>query len=57
VARGTLFDVLNASDTFYAAAVGYVQALAQRDAGRYVLLARTGALLDALQVPTYVIPD
>lgn len=51
--RGTLFDVINASDTFYSAAVGYVQALAQRDAARYVVLARTGELLEALEIPTY----
>jgi adhesin transport system outer membrane protein len=51
--RGTLFDVLNASDTFYAAAVGYIQAVAQRDAARYVLLSRTGKLLDAFGIPQY----
>lgn len=51
--RGTLFDVLNASDTFYAAAVSYIQALAQRDAARYVLLSRTGRLLDAFGIPQY----
>ncbi|TPG10844.1 TolC family protein [Sphingomonas oligophenolica] len=51
--RGTLFDVLNASDTFYSAAIGYIQALSQRDAARYVLLSRTGKLLDAFGIPTY----
>ena len=51
--RGTLFDVLNASDTFYSAAIGYIQALAQRDAARYVLLSRTGKLLDAFGIPQY----
>ena len=55
--RGTIFDVLNASDTFYSAAVTYVQALAQRDAARYVLLSRTGRLLDALAIPKYVVRD
>ncbi|UZK65043.1 TolC family protein [Sphingomonas sp. M1-B02] len=55
--RGTIFDVLNASDTFYAAAISYVQALAQRDAARYVLLSRTGRLLDALAIPKYIVRD
>ena len=55
--RGTLFDVIDASDTYYTAAVGYVQALAQRDAARYVLLARTGELLDALEIPVYTLRD
>ncbi|WP_390547382.1 TolC family protein [Qipengyuania sp. MTN3-11] len=55
--RGTLFDVIEASDTFYSAATGYMQALAQRDAARYVLLARTGALLETLEIPNYTLRD
>lgn len=55
--RGTIFDVLNASDTFFAAATGYVQALAQRDAARYVLLSRTNRLLEALAIPKYIVRD
>lgn len=55
--RGTLFNVIEASDTFYSAATGYMQALAQRDAARYVLLARTGALLETLEIPTYSLRD
>lgn len=55
--RGTLFDTINASDTFFAAAAGYIQAVARRDAVRYELLARTGGLLDALEVPAYTLPN
>lgn len=51
--RGTLFEVIDASDAFYAAATSYLQTLAQRDATRYVLLANTGALLDALRIAPY----
>jgi outer membrane protein, adhesin transport system len=52
--RGTLFEVIDASDAFYAAATSYLQTLAQRDASRYVLLANTGGLLDALRIAPYV---
>ncbi|UVI40869.1 TolC family protein [Qipengyuania spongiae] len=55
--RGTLFDVIEAGDTFYSAATGYMQALAQRDAARYIVLARTGALLEALAIPNYSLRD
>ena len=51
--RGTLFETIQASDSFYSAATGYLQTLAQRDAARYVLLARTGALLDVLRIDPY----
>ena len=52
--RGTLFEAIDASDAFYAAATSYLQTLAQRDAARYVLLASTGGLLDALRIAPYV---
>lgn len=46
--RGTLIDVLDANDTYFAAAASYIGTLAERDAAHYVLLSRTGRLLDAL---------
>lgn len=51
-ARGSLFDVLQAEDNYFAVAGNYIQALTERDSARYVLLARTGRLLDALAIPT-----
>ena len=50
VARGTLFDVLEANDAYFETAVAYVQALSEVDAARYVLLFRTGKLLEALDI-------
>lgn len=50
--RGSLLDVLAASDTYFAAAAAYIQAIAERDAARYVLLSRTGRLLTALDIPS-----
>lgn len=50
VARGSLFDVLASEDTFFETATAYVQGVAELDAARYVLLSRTGRLLDALQI-------
>ena len=48
--RGSLLDVLAANDTYFAAAAAYVDGLTQRDAAYYVLLARTGRLLGALDI-------
>ena len=50
VSRGTLFDVIDANDAYFGAAAAYVESLADRDAAHYVLLARTGRLLPALQI-------
>jgi adhesin transport system outer membrane protein len=53
--RGTLFDVVAAEDTYFEAATLYIQALSELDASRYVLLSRTGRLLDALGIdPTRI---
>jgi adhesin transport system outer membrane protein len=49
-ARGSLFDVLQAEDTYFSVAGRYIQTLTERDAARYVLLARTGRLLEALDI-------
>jgi outer membrane protein, adhesin transport system len=51
VSRGTLFDVLDAEDRFFDAAANYIQGLSEYDSARYVLLARSGQLLDALAIP------
>jgi outer membrane protein, adhesin transport system len=50
VARGSLFDVLEANDAYFGTAIAYVQAMSELDAARYVLLSRTGKLLDALDL-------
>jgi adhesin transport system outer membrane protein len=50
VARGSLFDVVAAEDTYFQAAASYIQAIAELDAARYVLLSRTGRLLEALAI-------
>jgi adhesin transport system outer membrane protein len=50
VTRGTMFDVINANDAYFGAAAAYIESLADRDAAHYVLLARTGRLLTALQI-------
>lgn len=49
-ARGTLFDVVAAEDAYFEAATSYIQALTELDAARYVLLSRTGRLLEALAI-------
>jgi adhesin transport system outer membrane protein len=49
-ARGSLFDVLEANDAYFETAVAYVQAISELDAARYVLLSRTGKLLEALDI-------
>jgi adhesin transport system outer membrane protein len=50
VARGTLFDVVAAEDAYFGSATAYIQALSELDAARYVLLSRTGRLLDVLEI-------
>jgi adhesin transport system outer membrane protein len=50
VQRGTLFDVLGAEDSYFDSASAYIQAVTELDAARYVLLSRTGRLLDSLSI-------
>lgn len=50
VSSGTLFDVIEAEDRYFETAVGYLQAVTELDAARYVLLSRTGQLLPALGI-------
>lgn len=49
-ARGTLFDVIAAEDAYFAAATAYIQGLTELDAARYILLSRTGLLLQRLGI-------
>ena len=49
-ARGTLFDVVAAEDAYFTSATSYIQALTELDASRYILLSRTGRLLEILQI-------
>ena len=50
VARGTIEGVLDANESYFETAVGYVLALSELDAARYVLLSRTGKLLETLEI-------
>ena len=50
VARGTLFDVVAAEDAYFESATAYIQSLTELDAARYILLSRTGRLLDVLDI-------
>ena len=49
-ARGTLFDVVAAEDAYFESATAYIQALTELDAARYILLSRTGRLLEVLEI-------
>lgn len=50
VARGTLFDLLEAESGYFAVAANYIRAVTELDAARYVLLSRTGRLLETLDI-------
>lgn len=52
VSRGTLFDVMNAEVNYFNTASRYVQTLIELDTAGYVLLARTGRLLQEVGVAT-----
>ncbi|HYJ52410.1 MAG TPA: TolC family protein [Allosphingosinicella sp.] len=52
VARGSLIDVVDAEDSYFEAAIAYIQGLTELDAARYVLLSRMGRLLDTLSIET-----
>jgi len=49
-ARGNLFDVVAAEDSYFETATSYIRALSELDAARYVLLSRTGGLLKELRI-------
>ena len=50
VARGTLFELLNAENIYFGVASRYIQTVIELDSARYALLARTGRLLPALGI-------
>ena len=50
VARGTLFDALDAEDRLFSAAANYIRAMSERDAATFVALARSGDLLRVLNI-------
>lgn len=51
LARGSLFDLLAAEDTLFETATAYLLAVSERDTARYVILSRTGTLVEALALP------
>jgi adhesin transport system outer membrane protein len=48
--RGNLFDVVAAEDAYFETATAFIRTLSELDASRYVLLSRTGHLLDSLGI-------
>ena len=52
-ARGSLFDVVQAEEEYFDSASAYIRALIELDTARYVLLSRTGRLLDQLDIDDY----
>ena len=54
--RGTLFDVADAQNAYLNAASAYIRALTELDQARYVLLLRTGRLLDVLEIEEEEVP-
>lgn len=52
VSRGTLFDLLGTENNYFNVAVRYIQTVIELDSARYVLMARTGKLLDVLEIPS-----
>jgi adhesin transport system outer membrane protein len=45
-----LFDVVAADNAYFGAAARYILAVTELDAARYVVLARTGRLIEALDI-------
>ena len=54
--RGTLFDVADAQDAYLNASSAYIRALVELDQARYILLLRTGRLLDVLKIEEQEVP-
>jgi outer membrane protein, adhesin transport system len=50
VARGTLFDAIDAEDRLFAAAANYIRAVSERDTATFVALFRSGDLLRFLKI-------
>lgn len=54
--RGTLFDVADAQDAYLNASSAYIRALVELDQARYILLLRTGRLLNVLKIDDEEVP-
>lgn len=54
--RGSLFDVADAQNVYLSAATAYIRALTELDQARYILLLRTGRLLDVLEIEEEEVP-
>ena len=54
--RGSLFDVADAQNVYLGAATAYIRALTELDQARYILLLRTGRLLDVLGIEDEEVP-
>lgn len=54
--RGSLFDVADAQNVYLNAATAYIRALTELDQARYILLLRTGRLLDVLGIEEEEVP-
>ncbi|MBX7493811.1 TolC family protein [Qipengyuania sp. 1NDW9] len=54
--RGTVFDVADAQNVYLNAATAYIRALTELDQARYILLLRTGRLLDVLKIEEEEVP-
>ena len=54
--RGNLFDVASAQNAYLDAASSYIRALTELDQARYLLLLRTGRLLDVLEIEEEEVP-
>ncbi len=57
VARAALLDVLVAESNYFDVATRYLQTVTELDVARYVFLARTGSLQDALGIDSAMIAD
>lgn len=54
--RGSVFDVADAQNAYLNAASAYIRALTELDQARYILLLRTGRLLEALEIQEEEVP-
>jgi outer membrane protein, adhesin transport system len=57
VYRGSLFDVLDAEDRLFSAASGYIRALSDYDAASFILLSRTGQLMESLDLSAPIVSN
>lgn len=55
--RGTAFDVAAAEEAFFESASAYIEALTELDTSRYILLFRTGRLLQSLDIDSELLEN